>query len=113
MITAGAQRADRESPDAVRSADIELLAVGHDFRVAVRIARAYQQTGDQPAFPACLERDTDFADPFDELGKRFPEQVFCSPLAEQFHGSVEQVAGRGNRVLQNMRLFCLGPNVLS
>ena len=109
MITAGAQRADRESPDTVRSADIELLAVGHDFRVAVRIARAYQQTGDQPAFPACLERVPDFADPFDELGKLISEQVFRTPLAEQLHGPVEQVAGRSNRVLPEYALVLPRP----
>ena len=43
------------------------------------------------------------------LGKLISEQVFRTPLAEQLHGPVEQVAGRSNRVLPEYALVLPRP----
>ena len=99
-VAARTQRPDREGPDAVGSADIELFAVGHHFGVAVGVSHSDEKTGGQPVVAASdAVVELHFAHLLDELREAVAEQMLRLFAAEQAQDARKDVAGRGDAVL--------------
>lgn len=99
-VAARTQRPDREGPDAVGSADVELFAVGHHFGVAVGVSHSDEKTGGQPVVAASdAVVELHFAHLLDELRKAVAEQMLRLFAAEQAQDARKDVAGRGDAVL--------------